>query len=209
MTTNLPPTVTRRGLRAVGAAAVLLAALLVGALPAGAQTTTTEAGAVPTAAFCEAWADYQDAQDGAELNTALGEMEAALTPDAPTEVAEAIVTLGEGDLDPADVLAASDVVAAWADEPCAEGSTTTTTEATTTTTEATSTTATTAPSSTTSTTADSDDGDAPSGGADTGAGGTATGDGPGGLALGLGALALIAGGVGVAVANRRRLADRP
>ena len=47
-----------------------------------------------------------------ELNTALGEMQNALTSGAPDEVQEALETLGQGDLDPAEVQAASDVVAA-------------------------------------------------------------------------------------------------
>lgn len=187
-----------RGLGAWAAAvlAALLAVLMLGSAPAAAQDADG-----PTAEFCEAWADYQDAQDGAELNTALGAMQDALTADAPAEVAEALVTLGQGDLDPAEVQAASDVVAAWADEACAE-TTTTTAESTTTTAESTTTTA----ASTTST--DSDTGSTPSGGVDTGAGGTATEGNQIGIGL-VAAVALLAAGVGVVgVAGRRRLAHR-
>lgn len=193
--TNRPP-VTRRGLHALTATVVaaLLALITLGSLAAGAQTTEG-----PTAEFCQAWADYQDAQDGAELNTALGEMQNALPSDAPAEVAEALVTLGQGDLDPAEILAASDVVAAWADEPCAETSTTTT---------AASTTSTTAASTTTSTTADSDDGETPAGGVDTGAGGTATDGGPIGLGFVV-TFALVAAGIGAtAIVGRRQLTGR-
>jgi ABC-type phosphate transport system substrate-binding protein len=86
----------------------------------GSTTTTEPATGAPTAAFCQAWADYQAAQDGAQLNTALGAMQEALPPDAPGDVANALVTLGQGDLDPGDVQAASDTVADWADGPCAE-----------------------------------------------------------------------------------------
>lgn len=220
MNTTHPSTPIRRSLRTLAATAVVLASLMVGSLPAGAQTTTTEASAGPTAAFCQAWADYQDAQDGAQLNTALGAMQEALTPDAPAEVADALVTLGQGDLDPADVQAAADTVAAWADEPCAGQSTTTTEATTTSTTEATTTstteastssttaTTTTAPTTTTTTT-DSDTGATPAGGVDTGAGGTAGDSSPNGLVLGL-MVALVAGGVGAAAAaNRRRLSNRP
>jgi hypothetical protein len=205
-TTHLPTTI-RRSLRTLAATAVVLASLMLSSLPAGAQTTTTETTDGPTAAFCQAWADYQDAQDGAQLNTALGAMQEALATDAPAEVAEAIVTLGQGDLDPAEVQAAADTVAAWADEPCAEQSTTTTEATTTTTTEASTTTTTAAP--TTTTTADSDEGEAPTGGVDTGAGGTATGSGPNGLILGLTAALIVAGAGAAVTANRRRPANRP
>lgn len=227
MNTTHPPTPIRRGLRTLAATAVVLASLMVGSLPAGAQTTTTVATADITAAFCQAWADYQDAQDGAQLNTALGAMQEALTPDAPAEVADALVTLGQGDLDPADVQAAADTVAAWADEPCAGQSTTTTEATTTSTTEATttsiseatststteastsSTTATTTAPTTTSTTSDGDTGATPAGGVDTGAGGTAGDSGPNALVLGL-MIAVVAGSVGAAAAaNRRRLSNRP
>jgi len=179
-TTHLPAVIRRLRTLAATGAAVVLVSLMVGSLPAGAQTTDNGAG--PTVAFCEAWADFQNAQDGADLNTALGAMQAALTPDAPAEVAEAIVTLGQGDLDPGEVQAASDTVAAWADEACAADSTTTT--------------------------VDTDDGDAPTGGVDTGVGGTATGSGSNGYVLGA-TVALVAGSVAAAAAaNRRRLAHR-
>jgi hypothetical protein len=88
--------------------------------PTESTTTTEPVTGAPTAAFCQAWADYQGAQDGAQLNTALGAMQEALPPDAPGDVANALVTLGQGDLDPGDVQAASDTVADWADGPCAE-----------------------------------------------------------------------------------------
>ena len=200
MITINQPVGSRRGLWAPMATvlAALLALLMLGSPPAGAQSADG-----PTAEFCAAWADYQDAQDGAELNTALGAMEDALTSDSPAEVAEALVTLGQGDLDPAEVQAASDVVAAWADEACAE-TTTTTTESTTTTAGPTTTTTT---ASTTSTT-DSDDGTTPSGGVDTGAGGTATDGKPSGLGL-VATVALLATGVGaLGVVSRRRIAQR-
>lgn len=181
-----PPTVTPQGLYTftTTVVAVLLGLLMLSPITAEAQTADD-----PTSAFCQAWADYQNAQDGAELNTALGEMQNALTAGAPAEVADALVTLGQGDLDPAEVQAASDVVAAWADEPCAELTTSTTA------------------GGTTSIPDDSDDGETPTGGVDTGAGGTATDGGP--ISLGLVvAFALVTGVVGATVlAGRRRVGD--
>jgi hypothetical protein len=69
------------------------------------STTTTVAaeeanGDFPSDEFCAAQADLEAAQDGAQRNTAIGEMQSALGEDAPAEVVDALDTLLEGDLAP-------------------------------------------------------------------------------------------------------------
>lgn len=67
-------------------------------------TTTVASGtdteAFPSEAFCSAQADLSEAQDGAQRNTAIGEMQAELGEDAPSEVSDALDTLLTGDLTP-------------------------------------------------------------------------------------------------------------
>lgn len=78
---------------------------------------TTEVGGVSDA-FCDAFDDYEAAQDGAQLNTALGTMTEELPSDAPTQVVEALDTLQQGDLDPEVTVDAAEDLSAWVDENC-------------------------------------------------------------------------------------------
>ena len=66
----------------------------------------------PSDAFCTAQADLDAAQDGAQRNTAIGEMQSALGGDAPAEVSDALDTLLTGDLTPEQYAAAEQVLAA-------------------------------------------------------------------------------------------------
>ncbi len=81
-------------------------------------TTGTPAGASDE--LCGAYLDFRAAQDGAETNTALGTMESELPADAPQEVIDAIDTLGTGDLDPEESVAAGATLAAWMAESCGD-----------------------------------------------------------------------------------------
>lgn len=76
---------------------------------------TTDDSGFPTTAFCDAVDDFNAAQDGAQRNTALGEMQTELTDDAPAEVSEAIDTLLTGDLEPSDYEAASQTLQSHCD----------------------------------------------------------------------------------------------
>ena len=119
-----------RPLAAVGAVAVATTLLL---LPAGcgdddessSSTTTTTAtttsvedsgsdiaGEFPSDAFCAAQADLDAAQDGAQRNTAIGEMQNALGDDAPSAISDALDTLLTGDLTPEEYAAAEQTLAA-------------------------------------------------------------------------------------------------
>ena len=113
---------------ALGALAAALALVGMAVLPACGDddedeaTTTTEAtettdttdgasqdtgdsssgdAAAASEEFCNALADFQGAQDGAQRNTALAEMRDALG-DAGSELQDAIDQLETGDLDPSD-----------------------------------------------------------------------------------------------------------
>lgn len=65
------------------------------------DTGDSASGEAPSEEFCNALADFQGAQDGAQRNTALGEMKDALG-DAGDELRDAIDQLETGDLDPSD-----------------------------------------------------------------------------------------------------------
>jgi hypothetical protein len=71
------------------------------------------ADTAPTDAFCSAYADFLAAEDGAQRNTAIGGMEAAI-PDPSGEVGQALDTLQTGDLDPSEYTAAEAVLAGYA-----------------------------------------------------------------------------------------------
>lgn len=71
------------------------------------------AGTSPSEAWCDAYADFEAAQDGAQRNTAIAGMEAALT-DTSGEVGQALDTLQQGDLAPSEYAAAEAVLAAYA-----------------------------------------------------------------------------------------------
>ena len=70
----------------------------------GATGTTDADMAFPSGEFCDAVADFEAAQDGAQRTQALGDMAAALGEDAPSDVSRAIQDLDTGDL-PAEVYA--------------------------------------------------------------------------------------------------------
>jgi hypothetical protein len=88
---------------------------------APATTVTEPATAGPSEEFCSAYGDYLNAQDGAQLNTALGTMTAELPDDAPAEVSDALDTLSTGDLPAADYDAAGSTLEAWAGPACDAG----------------------------------------------------------------------------------------
>jgi hypothetical protein len=80
------------------------------------STTTTEAaeeasGDFPSDEFCAAQADLEASQDGAQRNTAIGDMQSALGEDAPAEIVDALDTLLEGDLTPEEYSAAEQALA--------------------------------------------------------------------------------------------------
>lgn len=83
-----------------------------------AEPTSSSASADVTAEFCDAYDDYLAAQDGAQLNTALGTMSKELPDDAPAEVADALETLGTGDIPPEETVAAGAALEAWAVPAC-------------------------------------------------------------------------------------------
>ena len=83
-----------------------------------AQTTSSSASAEVTADFCDAYGDYRAAQDGAQLNTALGTMSEELPAEAPVEIAGALETLGAGDTPPEESVAAGAALEAWAVPAC-------------------------------------------------------------------------------------------
>lgn len=62
------------------------------------DTNSAVADAFPSDDFCTAQADFEAAQDGAQRNTAIGEMQNALGEDAPLEISDALDTLLKGDL---------------------------------------------------------------------------------------------------------------
>ena len=79
-----------------------------------ASTTTTADGAssaFPSEEFCTAQADLEAAQDGAQRNTAIGEMQGAMGADAPAAIGDALDTLLEGDLTPEQYTAAEQTLA--------------------------------------------------------------------------------------------------
>jgi len=85
-------------------------------VPITAKSTTTaasvtDATAFPSDEFCAAQTDLETAQDGAQRNTAIGEMQAALGDDAPAEVSKALETLLTGDLGPEEYTAAGQTLA--------------------------------------------------------------------------------------------------
>jgi hypothetical protein len=68
---------------------------------AAAETTSSAvADEFPSKEFCAAQADLEGAQDGAQRNTAIGEMQGALGENAPAAISEALDTLLTGDLSP-------------------------------------------------------------------------------------------------------------
>ncbi len=73
--------------------------------------STTGDAAFPTADFCAAQAELAAAQDGAQRNTAIGEMQDALPDDAPPAVEEALDNLLTGDLAPEAYTAAEQTLA--------------------------------------------------------------------------------------------------
>ncbi len=85
-------------------------------VPATSESTTTTAsvtdvGTFPSEKFCAAQTDLENAQDGAQRNTAIGEMQAELGDDAPPEVSKALDTLLTGDLGPEAYTAAGQTLA--------------------------------------------------------------------------------------------------
>ncbi len=79
-----------------------------------ASTTTTADGAssaFPSEQFCDAQADLEAAQDGAQRNTAIGEMQGAVGAGAPPAILDALDTLLEGDLTPEQYTAAEQALA--------------------------------------------------------------------------------------------------
>lgn len=110
----------RTGLLAVAAPIALLAAFAAGCGDDDEPTATTETtsttaadttestagSAFPSDEFCAAQADLAEAQDGAQRNTAIGEMQDALGDDAPDAVVDALDTLLAGDLAPEEYTAA-------------------------------------------------------------------------------------------------------
>ena len=85
------------------------------------EATTTEAttsapstagdATFPSEEFCEAQADLAAAQDGAQRNTAIADMQAELGDAAPAAVSDALDTLLTGDLAPTAYSAAEEALA--------------------------------------------------------------------------------------------------
>lgn len=88
---------------------------------AAATTEAEPSAAGPSEAFCDAYDGYLDAQDGAQLNTALGTMTSELPEDAPAEVGDALVTLSTGDQAAEDYATAGATLEAWAGPACETG----------------------------------------------------------------------------------------
>ena len=82
------------------------------------EGTTTSASAGPGDVFCQAAEDFSNAQDGAQRNTALGNLLDALPTDAPAAVGDALTTLDTGDLSASDYAAAEDTLQQYADDNC-------------------------------------------------------------------------------------------
>lgn len=75
------------------------------------DTNSAVADAFPSDGFCTAQADFEAAQDGAQRNTAIGEMQNALGGDAPLEISDALDTLLTGDLSPEQYTTAGETLA--------------------------------------------------------------------------------------------------
>lgn len=78
------------------------------------STTTTLDGSssdFPSREFCRAQADLEAAQDGAQRNTAIGEMQDASGAEAPQAISDALDTLLQGDLAPEQYAAAERTLA--------------------------------------------------------------------------------------------------
>ena len=75
------------------------------------STSSTVADAFPSEEFCTAQADLEAAQDGAQRNTAIGEMQSALGENAPAAISDALDTLLKGDLSPEQYTAAEQALA--------------------------------------------------------------------------------------------------
>ena len=81
-------------------------------------STTTSASAGPSDVFCQAVEDFSNAQDGAQRNMALGNLDDAIPTDAPAEIGEALSTLDTGDLEASDYADAEDTLKAYAEDNC-------------------------------------------------------------------------------------------
>ena len=82
------------------------------------EATTTSASAGPGDVFCQAAEDFSNAQDGAQRNTALGNLMDSLPTDAPPEVGEALTTLDTGDLAASDYAQAGATLEQYAADNC-------------------------------------------------------------------------------------------
>ncbi|MCO5322699.1 MAG: hypothetical protein M9922_15010 [Microthrixaceae bacterium] len=116
----------RRTLGVALALPLLAGALLIGCSSDDEAATTTEAttteattsapsttgdATFPSEEFCEAQADLAAAQDGAQRNTAIADMQAELGDAAPAAVSDALDTLLTGDLAPTAYSAAEEALA--------------------------------------------------------------------------------------------------
>ena len=77
------------------------------AAPSGTTAGGDSESSFPSDEFCDAVADFQAAQDGAQRNQALGDMAEAAGADIPLAISQAIENLDTGDL-PAEAYAAAE-----------------------------------------------------------------------------------------------------
>lgn len=75
--------------------------------PSGTTAGGDGESSFPSDEFCDAVADFQAAQDGAQRNQALGDMAEAAGADVPPAISQALESLDTGDL-PADAYAAAE-----------------------------------------------------------------------------------------------------